>query len=78
MELKEWARTIPVYENKDAWGNDHNASFVVDACNPGLTDIFLNQVRREQHLRTPLAEEEIQTDPPYAILKPVTHCFQAL
>ncbi len=59
---KEWARTIPVYENKDAWGNDHNASFVVDACNPGLTDIFLNQVRREQHLRTPLAEEEIQTE----------------
>lgn len=59
---KEWARTIPVYENKDAWGNDHNASFVVDACNPGLADIFLNQVRREQHLRTPLADEEIQTE----------------
>lgn len=59
---KEWARTIPVYENKDSWGNDHNASFVVDACNPGLTDLFLNQVRREQHLRTPLADEEIQTE----------------
>ena len=59
---KAWAGTIPVYENKDSWGNDRSAAFVVDACNPGLTDIFLNQVRREQHLRTPLTNEEIQTE----------------
>lgn len=59
---KAWAGTIPIYENKDSWGNDRSAAFVVDACNPGLTDIFLNQVRREQHLRTPLTNEEIQTE----------------
>ena len=39
-----------------------NTEFVVDASNPGLTDIFLNQVRREQHLRTPLSDEEIKTE----------------
>ena len=59
---RAWARTIPVCENKDTWGNDRNAFFVVDACNPGLTNIFLEQVRQEQHLRTPLTKEEIQTE----------------
>lgn len=57
---KDWARTIPVYENKDHWGNDRNTAFVVSGSHPGLTDIFLNQVRREQHLRTPLSDEEIK------------------
>ena len=37
---KAWARTIPVYEDTDAWGNDRNTSFVVDQSHPGLTDIF--------------------------------------
>lgn len=59
---KAWARTIPVYEDTDAWGDDRNTSFVVDKAHPGLTDIFLNQVRREQHLRTPLSPEEIKTE----------------
>lgn len=27
-----------------------------------MTDLFLNQVRQEQHLRTPLTTEEIQTE----------------
>ena len=57
---KDWARTVPVYEDTDTWGNDRNTEFVVSACHPGLTDIFLNQVRREQHLRTPLSDEEIK------------------
>lgn len=59
---KVWARTIPVYEDTDAWGDDRNTSFVVDKSHPGLTDIFLNQVRREQLLRTPLSHEEIKTE----------------
>lgn len=59
---KDWARTIPVFENPDAWGHDRNVEFVVDASNPGLTDLFLNQVRREQHLRTPLSDEEIKAE----------------
>lgn len=59
---KDWARTIPVFENLDDWGHDRNIEFVVDACNPGLTDIFLDQVRQEQHLRTPLSDEEIKVE----------------
>lgn len=59
---KVWARTIPVYEDTDAWGDDRNTSFVVDKSHPGLTDIFLNQVRREQLLRTPLSHEEIKSE----------------
>lgn len=43
-------------------GDDRNTSFVVDKAHPGLTDIFLNQVRREQHLRTPLSPVEIKTE----------------
>ena len=62
QDNKAWARTIPVYEDTDSWGYDLNTSFVVDKSHPGLTDIFLNQVRREQHLRTPLSHEEIKTE----------------
>ena len=43
---KAWARNIPVYEDKDHWGNDRNLNFVV-ASHPGLTALFTTQVRRE-------------------------------
>lgn len=43
-------------------GNDRNTEFVVDKSHPGLTDLFLDQVRREQLLRTPLTNEEIQRE----------------
>lgn len=43
---KAWAKNIPVYEDKDHWGNDRNLDFVV-ASHPGLTDLFTTQVRRE-------------------------------
>lgn len=59
---KAWAGTVPVCTDNDQWGRDRNIEFIVGACNPGLTDLFLNQVRREQHLRTPLTMEEIQTE----------------
>ena len=62
QDNKAWAKTIPVYEDTDAWGDDRNTSFVVDKSHPGLTDIFLNQVRREQLLRTPLSHEEIKIE----------------
>ena len=59
---KEWAKTIPVFEDADAWGHDRNRYFVVDAVNPGLTDIFLNQARREYLLTQPLSKEDIQAE----------------
>ncbi len=43
---KEWAKTIPIHANPDAWRADRNCQFVVDS-HPGLTDIFLETVRRE-------------------------------
>ena len=43
---KAWARNIPVYEDKNHWGDDRNLDFVV-ASHPGLTDLFTTQVRRE-------------------------------
>ncbi len=44
---KAWAQTVPVCEDKDGFGSDRNVYFVVDRCNPGLTDLFLAQARRE-------------------------------
>lgn len=32
---KAWARTVPVFEDLDAWGNDRNKEFVVDRSHPG-------------------------------------------
>ena len=43
---KEWAKTIPIQKNPDAWGADRNASFVVNS-HPGLTNLFLSTVRQE-------------------------------
>ena len=59
---KAWAKTIPVFEDKDSWGVDRNIDFVVDAVNPGLTDIFINQIKREYLLTQPLTKEDIQTE----------------
>ena len=59
---KDWAKTIPVFEDKDTWGSNRNLYFVVDAVNPGLTDIFINEARREYLLTQPLTKEDIQAE----------------
>ena len=59
---KAWAKNIPVYEDKDHWGNDRNLDFVV-ASHPGLTDLFTTQVRREAK------EREAQKDRKPSVLK---------
>lgn len=59
---KDWAKTIPVFEDKDYFGDDRRSSFEVDSCNPGLTDIFINQARREYLLTQPLTKEDIQSE----------------
>ena len=43
---KEWAKTIPIQKNPDAWGADRNCQFVVNS-HSGLTDLFLSSVRQE-------------------------------
>ena len=59
---KAWAKNIPVYEDKDHWGNDRILDFVV-ASHPGLTDLFTTQVRREAK------ELEAQKDRKPSVLK---------
>ena len=59
---KTWARSIPVYEDKNHWGDDRNLDFIV-ASHPGLTDLFTTQVRREAK------ERETQKDRKPSVLK---------
>lgn len=59
---KEWAKTIPVYEDKDSWGGDRRCEFVVDRAHTGLMDLFTTQARREYLLTQPLTKEDIQQE----------------
>lgn len=59
---KDWAKTIHVFEDKNYFGEDRRSSFEVDTVNPGLTDIFINQARREYLLTQPLSKEDIQAE----------------
>lgn len=59
---KAWARTIPVFENPDAWGQDRNCYFVVDRPHTGLTDLFIKQARHEHLLTLPLTKQDIQME----------------
>lgn len=43
---KEWAKTIPIVEDK-AGSSDMTLQFILDRNNPGLVDLFLNQVRKD-------------------------------
>ena len=59
---KDWAKTIHVFEDKNYFGEDRRSSFEVDAVNPGLTDIFINQARHEYLLTQPLTKKDIQAE----------------
>lgn len=58
---KQWAKTIPVFEDLDVWRVDRNVEFVVNS-HPGLTDIFINMARREYLLTLPLTREDIKAE----------------
>lgn len=59
---KEWAKTIPVYEDKDSWSGDRRCEFVMDRAHTGLMDLFTTQTRREYLLTQPLTKEDIQQE----------------
>ena len=59
---KAWAKTIPVYEDKDHWGSDRCCEFVVDRAHPGLVNLFVTQARHEYLLTQPLTKEDIQQE----------------
>ena len=43
---KAWAKRVPIYPDVDTFGQNKRLKYVVD-CNAGLTDIFVNILRRE-------------------------------
>ena len=56
---KTWAKTVPVCDEQNT------AAFVVDKAHPGLTDLFLNEVRKEsaQPQRKPSVMEKLKAAP---------------
>lgn len=59
---KEWARTIPIFDDIDGFGGNRNREFVVDQSHPGLVDLFVKQARREYLLSQPLTKEDIKAE----------------
>lgn len=58
---KEWAQTQPVFEDLNgAW--DNTGAYVVDKCHPGLTNLFIDQVRHDYLLTQPLTDQDIQAE----------------
>ena len=58
---KKWARSIPVFEDINKWGDDRNRDFVVQS-HPTLTDAFLETARHEYLLSLPLTKEDIKAE----------------
>lgn len=56
---KAWAKTIPVFDDKDDWGGDRRCEFVVDKAHTGLMDLFTTQARHDYLLTQPLTKEDI-------------------
>lgn len=42
---KAWAAAYTFFEDKDYCGGDRSIRYIVDAVNPGLTDLFLTSAR---------------------------------
>ena len=62
FDNKQWARTVPIIEDIDDWNQDRIREFVVDKCNPGLIDLFLDQARHEYLLTRPLTNVDIEVE----------------
>ncbi len=45
---KEWAASVPVFEDRTDGSADQNVFLVVDKAHPGLTDLFLREARRAE------------------------------
>ena len=66
---KAWAKRVPVYPDVDTFGQNKRLKYVVN-CNAGLTDIFVNILRREyrqqeqQQQDKPSVRQKLQTKQP--------------
>ena len=45
---KDWAASVPVFEDKTDGSADQNVFLVVDKAHPGLTDLFVREARKAQ------------------------------
>ena len=60
---KAWAKRVPVYPDVDTFGQNKRLKYVVD-CNAGLTDIFVNILRREYRQHYPFFCRSKEPKPP--------------
>ena len=64
---KQWAKTVPVAENPDAWGTDRNCYLAVNS-HSGLVDLFTKLAREDAraHERKPSVLGRLKNRPPEA------------
>ncbi len=67
-----WAKTVPVFEDKNAFGDDRNLELVLRS-HPGIIDLFVSDARREYLLSQPLEKLDIEMEAARILSK-----FQAL
>ena len=70
VENRKWAESIPVFEDKDPWGEERNADFVVNS-HPAVLDGFINLLREELKVRETISDRikaEVTTGEPVQTL----------
>ena len=69
---KQWAKTVPVAENPDAWGTDRNCYLAVNS-HSGLVDLFTKLSREDAraHERKPSVLGRLKNRPPEAAAEAV-------
>lgn len=55
---KQWAATMPVFEDKTDGSADQNVFLVVDKAHPGLTDLFVREARKAQDREKEQAQQK--------------------
>ncbi len=55
---KQWAASVPVFEDKTDGSADQNVFLVVDKAHPGLTDLFVREARKAQAREKKLQKPE--------------------
>ncbi len=59
---REWADSYPVVKDIHHTGSNFNELFAIYQTSPGLLNLFIDQVRHEQLLRTPLKVSDIKNE----------------
>ena len=69
---KQWAKSVPVSENPDAWGTDRNCYLAVNS-HSGLVDLFTKLAREaaRAHERKPSVLGRLKSRPPEAAAEAV-------